>query len=124
MANLAYSIWLKILVIQIAVHRGEWTQLLIVKHLETNLRSTRLSRIHPWQPRRTGASLVAFLREVAMPSIEGLIDEYQLVLNPIVLGNGRPLFGPLPKSVELHLLEAKPFKNGTVLLRYRPTPRG
>jgi len=56
-----------------------------------------------------------------MPSIEGLIDEYQLVLNPVILGSGRPLFGPLPKSVELRLLEAKPFKNGTVLLRYRPT---
>jgi dihydrofolate reductase len=52
---------------------------------------------------------------------QGLIDEYQLVLNPVILGSGRPLFGPLPKSVELRLLEAKPFKNGTVLLRYRPT---
>jgi dihydrofolate reductase len=51
---------------------------------------------------------------------QGLIDEYQVVLNPVVLGNGQPLFGPLPKSVELHLLEAKAFKNGTVLLRYRP----
>jgi len=51
---------------------------------------------------------------------QGLIDEYQLVLNPIILGSGRPLFSPLPKSVELHLLEAKPFKTGTVLLRYRP----
>lgn len=51
---------------------------------------------------------------------QGLIDEYQLVVNPVILGDGRPLFSPLPKSVELRLLEAKPFKNGTVLLRYRP----
>jgi len=51
---------------------------------------------------------------------QGLIDEYQLVMNPVILGGGRSLFSPLPKSVELHLLEAKPFKNGTVLLRYRP----
>jgi dihydrofolate reductase len=55
---------------------------------------------------------------------QGLIDEYQLVLNPVILGSGRLLFNPLPKSVELHLLEAKPFKNGTVLLRYRPAQRG
>ena len=51
---------------------------------------------------------------------QGLIDEYQLVLNPIILGSGHSLFNPLPKSVELHLLESKPFKNGTVVLRYRP----
>jgi dihydrofolate reductase len=51
---------------------------------------------------------------------QGLIDEYQLVLNPVILGSGRQLFSPLPKTVELHLLEAKPFKNGTVLLRYLP----
>jgi dihydrofolate reductase len=52
---------------------------------------------------------------------QGLIDEYQLVLNPVVLGNGEPLFGALPRPVDLALIEAKPFKNGTVLLRYRPT---
>jgi dihydrofolate reductase len=50
----------------------------------------------------------------------GLIDEYQVVVNPVILGSGQPLFSPLASSVELHLLEAKAFKNGTVLLRYRP----
>jgi dihydrofolate reductase len=54
---------------------------------------------------------------------QGLIDEFQLVLNPVILGGGQPLFGPLPAGIELDLLEAKPFKNGTVLLRYRPTKR-
>lgn len=52
---------------------------------------------------------------------KGLIDEYQLIINPIVLGSGRSLFSPLPTSIELELLEARAFKNGTVLLRYQPT---
>jgi dihydrofolate reductase len=50
--------------------------------------------------------------------LEGLIDEYQVVLNPIILGDGVPLFGSLPRSVDLRLIEAKAFENGTVLLRY------
>ncbi len=49
---------------------------------------------------------------------KGLIDEYQVVLNPVLLGGGRPLFGPMPSQVELEFLESKPFSNGTVLLRF------
>lgn len=51
---------------------------------------------------------------------KGLIDEYQFVLNPVILGEGRPLFGPMPSHVELELLESKPFSSGIVLLRYVP----
>jgi dihydrofolate reductase len=51
---------------------------------------------------------------------KGLIDEYQFVINPVILGNGRALFCPLPRSIELQLVEAKPFQNGTVLMRYQP----
>lgn len=54
---------------------------------------------------------------------QGLIDEFQLVLNPVILGQGQSLFGALDTSTELQLLEAKPFRNGTVLLRYRPASR-
>ena len=54
----------------------------------------------------------------------GLIDEYWLYVNPIVLGAGKPLFARSPLRTELELLETRPFENGVVLLRYRvgPTP--
>jgi dihydrofolate reductase len=48
----------------------------------------------------------------------GLIDEYQLLVNPVALGAGKPLFGGLARPLGLTLLGAKAFKNGTVLLRY------
>ncbi|CAG0971283.1 dihydrofolate reductase [Methanosarcinales archaeon] len=49
----------------------------------------------------------------------GLIDEYQLAIVPVVLGVGKSLFKDV-KKMNLKLLEAKTFKNGIVLLTYRP----
>ena len=48
----------------------------------------------------------------------GLIDEYHFIVDPLLLGAGRPLFGELPASVRLDLLEARPFPSGNVRLRY------
>jgi dihydrofolate reductase len=46
-----------------------------------------------------------------------LIDEYFLVVVPLVLGSGKPLFQDV-KKINLNLVDAKSFKNGIVLLHY------
>jgi len=47
-----------------------------------------------------------------------LIDEYQFVVCPVLLGNGQPLLSGLSKGVRLDLVEAKKYQSGDVLLRY------
>ncbi|WP_345950314.1 dihydrofolate reductase family protein [Mucilaginibacter sp. PAMB04274] len=51
----------------------------------------------------------------------GLIDEFHLVVHPIMAGSGRHLLpaGSLPEMFKLELAETKIFKNGCVALHYR-----
>ena len=50
----------------------------------------------------------------------GLIDEYQLMVNPAILGKGKPLFKDIKGRIKLKLVKTKTFSNGIVLLQYRP----
>jgi dihydrofolate reductase len=58
---------------------------------------------------------------VAQLTQAGLIDEYQLVVNPIVLGEGRSMFDGVKKSVALKQTATRAFGNGNVLLSYEAT---
>jgi len=51
-----------------------------------------------------------------------LVDEYSLLVYPVVLGSGKKLF-PAGLHVELRLVEARPFPSGVVLMRYEPARR-
>ena len=48
----------------------------------------------------------------------GLIDEYQFVVSPVLLGGGRSLLTNVPKITKVKLVEAKEYKTGNVMLRY------
>jgi dihydrofolate reductase len=49
----------------------------------------------------------------------GLIDEYQLMVNPVALGKGKPLFKDITGKINLKLVKTKTFKSGIVLLQYQ-----
>lgn len=57
---------------------------------------------------------------VSQLTAAGLVDEYQMVLNPIVLGSGRTLFDGVRKKLGLRLKTTRTFKNGNVVVAYEP----
>jgi dihydrofolate reductase len=49
-----------------------------------------------------------------------LIDEHRIMLNPVILGRGIPLFQNVPTPLKLKLVNTRPFHSGNILLYYRP----
>ena len=68
-----------------------------------------------------GMTILGSGRIVSQLAPEGLIDEYQVVVNPVVLGNGRTMFDGMNKPLNLKQTKSRTFKNGKVYLCYEPT---
>jgi dihydrofolate reductase len=51
----------------------------------------------------------------------GLIDEYELVVQPVLAGHGPTLFAGLSERLELQLVERQEFQSGALVLRYQPS---
>jgi dihydrofolate reductase len=49
-----------------------------------------------------------------------LIDEYQILVDPVVLGKGRTMFEGVSEKLPLKLIKTRAFGNGNVLLCYEP----
>jgi dihydrofolate reductase len=54
----------------------------------------------------------------------GLVDEYQLLISPVVLGAGKRLFEDRPDRMKLKLTDVKPFASGAVQLTYEKESAG
>jgi dihydrofolate reductase len=50
----------------------------------------------------------------------GLIDEYLLMIHPLVLGSGQRLFGDLDGLTELRLVDSSATSRGVILAVYQP----
>jgi len=50
----------------------------------------------------------------------GLVDAFQIIVKPVAIGKGTPLFAGLSKHVELALINVNRFQSGAVMLTYQP----
>lgn len=57
---------------------------------------------------------------VAQLAAADLIDEYQILINPVVLGRGRTMFEGIDQRLNFKLIRSRVFGNGNVLLCYEP----
>jgi dihydrofolate reductase len=52
-----------------------------------------------------------------------LVDEYRLMVFPVILGSGRRLFPDSPRKIPLRLTDSRRFATGVVVQTYQPTTR-
>jgi len=60
---------------------------------------------------------------VAQLAEQGLIDEYQIMVDPVALGAGKTIFKGITAKLDLKLTSSRVFRSGVVLLCYQPTDR-
>ena len=95
--------------------QASWQNTTLVKHdLVAHVRKLK-SEPGPGVAILGSGSIVSQLAQA------GLIDEFQIVVNPIVLGQGRTLFEGVKEKIALKLVKSQAFGNGNVVLYYVPT---
>jgi len=60
------------------------------------------------------ANLLSFLMQM------NLVDEHRVMVNPVLIGSGTPLFRNIGRKVNLKLVKSRTFQSGNVLLYYQP----
>jgi dihydrofolate reductase len=101
------------IVVSKTLDKAAWNTSRIVRDIEEirKLKQQRGKNMHVVG----GATLVGSLMNA------GLIDEVQLMINPLVLGGGKALFKDVKERQALKFVKAKPLESGRVTLTYSTT---
>lgn len=94
--------------------KAEWQNARLVKnHFAEEIKTLK---------QQPGKDLIIFgSSDLAVTFLQaGLLDEIRVLVNPVVLGSGKPLFKGINGKVGLKLLKTRTFRNGNVLLYYQP----
>jgi dihydrofolate reductase len=96
------------------LEKAEWNNTRLVKdHIEEEIKKMKT---------QSGSDMALLGSGIIMSEFAqaGLIDEYRIMVNPVVLGKGNPLFKGIKGRLELKLVTTRTFKSGNVLLYYQP----
>ncbi len=88
---------------------------------DKNSRLVRTAPVDEIRKLKGGPGKNILLGGVTLPSYLanlGLIDEFLFVVAPVIVGEGRRLFDGIKHQQKLRLVDSKPFKSGSVALRY------
>ena len=96
------------------LEKAEWNNARVIKdHIAEEIRKLK---------QQPGKDLALFGSANLMSTLMqlDLLDEHRIMVSPVVLGNGNPLFKRAENKLNLKLVKTRTFGNGNVLLCYRP----
>jgi dihydrofolate reductase len=99
------------------LHEVRWNNAVLYnKDLKEVIQALRSSE------ENTGKDILLFgSADLASSLIEnGLIDEFRIIVNPLVLGSGIPFFKNSRQRLKMKLINSMVFNSGNVLLCYKP----
>jgi len=67
-----------------------------------------------------GMAIMGSASIVAQLAQEGLVDEFQIAVHPVVIGSGKTMFEGVNRKLAFKLKSSRTFKNGNVFLCYEP----
>jgi dihydrofolate reductase len=93
-------------------------------HLNTKIINRNLGNEIQQIKQGAGSEILVFGSPTATHALmaENLVDEYWLFINPVLLGQGIPLFKNIQQRTKLSLLKSKLFASGVVCLHYGVNP--
>jgi len=99
------------------LEKVEWNNTRLVKaNIEEEIKKMKKQSGKDMALLGSGSILSQFARQ-------GLMDEYRIMVNPVVLGDGKPLFNDIKDRLNLKFTNTRTFGNGNVLLYYQPVEK-
>jgi dihydrofolate reductase len=95
-----------------SLKKTDWNNSVIIKDIS----AVKINKLK----QETGKNIVIFGSGSIVSKLTklGLIDEYQFLVNPVFLGNGKTIFKTKEAKSKLKLLNAKKFEGGNMMLHY------